>query len=287
MDTINSPPTGTSSHSTSFYNPLLISMLGIVCTSIVIIFYHLFLVKYCITRHGGATTAAMAPQASPVAEPRPFTGVDEKLLQTILISTFAAVKGGMDQEECVVCLGVLEDDDAVRLLPNCKHAFHLQCVDRWFVAHATCPLCRSPILEKLDLEPSDDGGERRSVDANRETGESSAGANTSRASPSPRARPSFGLLRHCASLVHTAPADRRASASRLKRSLSMDQSLAVIDREGANMSSGPSSRRMLARSGSCGARPLSRFDRVSTKWLRSFSRLRLGKSSGNTPILPY
>ncbi|GMI97495.1 Arabidopsis Toxicos en Levadura 41 [Hibiscus trionum] len=44
--------------------------------------------------------------------------------------------------ECSVCLTVLEDEDMARLLPNCRHIFHAECIDKWLSLHSTCPLCR-------------------------------------------------------------------------------------------------------------------------------------------------
>ncbi|KAK7324695.1 hypothetical protein VNO77_28457 [Canavalia gladiata] len=54
--------------------------------------------------------------------------------------------------ECAVCLNVLEDEQMVRLLPNCKHTFHVICIDTWLASHATCPICRTN-AEPLRLEP--------------------------------------------------------------------------------------------------------------------------------------
>jgi hypothetical protein len=45
------------------------------------------------------------------------------------------------QRKCMVCLEHYEKDDDVRLLP-CFHMFHTVCVDEWFKAHNTCPVCR-------------------------------------------------------------------------------------------------------------------------------------------------
>ncbi|KAL4283805.1 hypothetical protein GQ457_16G005810 [Hibiscus cannabinus] len=44
--------------------------------------------------------------------------------------------------ECSVCLTVLEDEDMARILPNCRHIFHAECIDKWLSLHSSCPLCR-------------------------------------------------------------------------------------------------------------------------------------------------
>ncbi|CAL5048099.1 unnamed protein product [Urochloa decumbens] len=53
---------------------------------------------------------------------------------------------------CAVCLDELRDGALVRMLPSCRHYFHVGCVDVWLLSHATCPVCRgSPGPEKVRL----------------------------------------------------------------------------------------------------------------------------------------
>uniref|UniRef100_A0A0E0NGQ1 RING-type E3 ubiquitin transferase n=1 Tax=Oryza rufipogon TaxID=4529 RepID=A0A0E0NGQ1_ORYRU len=52
-----------------------------------------------------------------------------------------------DPLECAVCLLEFEDDDALRLLPACPHAFHPECIGLWLEKHVTCPLCRANVLD--------------------------------------------------------------------------------------------------------------------------------------------
>lgn len=47
-----------------------------------------------------------------------------------------------DQMECCICLGVFEDGDKVKVLSQCQHRFHSDCVDRWLLTQSSCPLCR-------------------------------------------------------------------------------------------------------------------------------------------------
>ncbi|KAF6177148.1 hypothetical protein GIB67_025485 [Kingdonia uniflora] len=51
--------------------------------------------------------------------------------------------------ECSVCISTLEEDEMVRVLPNCKHTFHGECVDMWLSTHSTCPVCRTQVEPNL------------------------------------------------------------------------------------------------------------------------------------------
>uniref|UniRef100_A0ACD5Z873 Uncharacterized protein n=1 Tax=Avena sativa TaxID=4498 RepID=A0ACD5Z873_AVESA len=69
-------------------------------------------------------------------------GLDKAALAAMPVFSFKANEGA-GQEECAVCLGAMQDGDAVRALPGCRHAFHVGCVDVWLCTHATCPVCRA------------------------------------------------------------------------------------------------------------------------------------------------
>lgn len=50
---------------------------------------------------------------------------------------------------CSICLSNYEETDTVRILPECKHFFHVKCVDPWLKLNSTCPICRKPLLRYL------------------------------------------------------------------------------------------------------------------------------------------
>lgn len=52
-------------------------------------------------------------------------------------------------KECAVCLSEFEEDEMGRVLPNCKHSFHLHCIDVWFKFNSNCPLCRTQVAAIL------------------------------------------------------------------------------------------------------------------------------------------
>ncbi|CAA3023027.1 E3 ubiquitin- ligase EL5-like [Olea europaea subsp. europaea] len=53
-------------------------------------------------------------------------------------------EGGL-QLDCVVCLSRVSLGDKYKMLPTCKHGFHVNCIDAWLQRHSTCPLCRCPV----------------------------------------------------------------------------------------------------------------------------------------------
>ncbi|KAL6644640.1 hypothetical protein ACP70R_016248 [Stipagrostis hirtigluma subsp. patula] len=88
-------------------------------------------------RAGGITFASRS---------RRLRGLDRAVLESFPTMAYADVKAhraGKGELECAVCLSEFDDDDALRLLPKCSHAFHADCIDAWLASHVTCPVCRA------------------------------------------------------------------------------------------------------------------------------------------------
>ncbi|KAL2928853.1 RING-H2 finger protein ATL43 [Bienertia sinuspersici] len=73
---------------------------------------------------------------------RKNSGIDPVIIESLPVFRFKSLRGEKNGLECAVCLNRFEPDEILRLLPKCKHAFHVECVDTWLDAHSTCPLCR-------------------------------------------------------------------------------------------------------------------------------------------------
>lgn len=82
-----------------------------------------------------------------MTETRPTVGcgVDPKVAASLPEFVYGAEEHSGSGVECVVCLSVMEEGERGRRLPQCDHAFHVWCIDVWFTAHDTCPICRAPV----------------------------------------------------------------------------------------------------------------------------------------------
>ncbi|XP_042060838.1 RING-H2 finger protein ATL2-like [Salvia splendens] len=52
--------------------------------------------------------------------------------------------------ECAVCLSEFEEGETGRILPECKHSFHVDCIDAWLRSHPQCPICRTRVTGQPD-----------------------------------------------------------------------------------------------------------------------------------------
>ncbi|XP_044954668.1 RING-H2 finger protein ATL73-like [Hordeum vulgare subsp. vulgare] len=47
-----------------------------------------------------------------------------------------------DDAQCSICLGEYDEKEILRIMPTCRHNFHLSCIDIWLQKQTTCPICR-------------------------------------------------------------------------------------------------------------------------------------------------
>lgn len=57
---------------------------------------------------------------------------------------------------CSICLSEYEQDDEIRRMPTCDHAFHAACIDEWLLLNASCPVCRQPLRQEQDSTSDSD-----------------------------------------------------------------------------------------------------------------------------------
>ncbi|KAE8699783.1 RING-H2 finger protein ATL68 [Hibiscus syriacus] len=57
---------------------------------------------------------------------------------------------------CSICLCEFKDSDMLRMMPECRHYFHVFCIDYWLKLNGSCPVCRnSPLPTPLSTPLSE------------------------------------------------------------------------------------------------------------------------------------
>ncbi|KAK9913754.1 hypothetical protein M0R45_037563 [Rubus argutus] len=86
------------------------------------------------------------------APPQKPCGLDAALILGLPIVLYQS-SGDLESAgsgECCICLGVFENGDKVKVLPECRHCYHSDCVDTWLSAKSSCPLCRTSLRSNSD-----------------------------------------------------------------------------------------------------------------------------------------
>lgn len=149
----DAPVTRGGSASGTSFRPSIAVIIGVLTTMFSLTFLLLLYAKHCKRAAQAAEGADGGPpdDAAAATAPAAFhvdAGLDRAIVEALPMFTFASLQGVKEGLECAVCLSRFEDADVLRLLPKCKHAFHLDCVDTWLVSHSTCPLCRHCITSE-------------------------------------------------------------------------------------------------------------------------------------------
>ncbi|XP_010533077.1 PREDICTED: RING-H2 finger protein ATL47-like [Tarenaya hassleriana] len=74
------------------------------------------------------------------------SGLDQSLIDALPVFMYKEIMGSKEPFDCAVCLCEFSEDDKLRLLPLCSHAFHIDCIDTWLLSNSTCPLCRGTLF---------------------------------------------------------------------------------------------------------------------------------------------
>ncbi|MQL93720.1 hypothetical protein Taro_026360 [Colocasia esculenta] len=88
----------------------------------------------------------------------PVPGLDQAAINSYPKFPFSKNRkaAGGDDGVCAVCLCEYREGEMLRMMPDCRHCFHLACVDAWLRLNASCPVCRtSPMPTPLSTPLSE------------------------------------------------------------------------------------------------------------------------------------
>lgn len=89
--------------------------------------------------------SALAATISPVPQIA-TTGLDESTIESyekMVVGESRRVPGPNNNGCCWICLSEYNSKETIRLIPECKHCFHADCIDEWLRINTTCPVCRN------------------------------------------------------------------------------------------------------------------------------------------------
>ncbi|XP_012470848.1 E3 ubiquitin-protein ligase ATL42 [Gossypium raimondii] len=128
----------------SNFRPSLAVVIGILCVMFALTFFLLIYAKLCHrgrpVHHGDDHHFGLLHRTR-----SQFSGIDRKVIESLPFFRFSSLKGSKQGLECAVCLSKFDDIEIMRLLPKCKHGFHVDCIDQWLEKHSSCPLCRQKV----------------------------------------------------------------------------------------------------------------------------------------------
>lgn len=169
-----SPPI-TAEHSTSHsgFPIIVVAIIGIFATGFLLVSYYVFVIKCCLNWHRidllrrfsfsrrrgmenhPLTVNIYSPPPSALVVDQINRGLDEAVIRSIPIfqyrKSYDSKENDYISSECAVCLNEFQEEEKLRIIPNCGHFFHIDCIDIWLQNNANCPLCRNSSLDQQIL----------------------------------------------------------------------------------------------------------------------------------------
>ncbi|PWA59965.1 zinc finger, RING/FYVE/PHD-type [Artemisia annua] len=173
------PPVGFSDDDPSgaTLSPLVIIIIGVFGSACLLVSYYVIISRLCMVNHDSSQSmrrrGAQNQETSDLElyeddfnmedDPLnlgpwniPSKGLDKSIINSIEVCKYKKGDGLVSGMDCSVCLGEFQEDEKLRLLPKCSHAFHVHCIDTWLTSHSNCPLCRANVFVSRRV-PSDLG----------------------------------------------------------------------------------------------------------------------------------
>ncbi|KAK7394700.1 hypothetical protein VNO78_15235 [Psophocarpus tetragonolobus] len=73
-------------------------------------------------------------------------GLDQTVINSYPRFQYSREGGRSNNTTCSICLCEYKDSEMLRMMPECRHYFHLCCLDSWLRLKGSCPVCRNSPL---------------------------------------------------------------------------------------------------------------------------------------------
>ncbi|XP_073274283.1 E3 ubiquitin-protein ligase ATL42-like [Primulina huaijiensis] len=133
-----------SQDSVTNFQPSVAVVIGMLSVVFTLTFVLLLYAKFC-HRQSPGSGAAEQTRDWLVPSRTHASGTEKTVIESLPFFRFSMLMGSREGLECAVCLSKFDDIEILRLLPKCKHAFHVDCIDNWLEKHSSCPLCRQKV----------------------------------------------------------------------------------------------------------------------------------------------
>ncbi|XP_010559104.1 PREDICTED: RING-H2 finger protein ATL67-like [Tarenaya hassleriana] len=80
-------------------------------------------------------------------------GLDQSVINSYPKFQFSKESDGGGDATCSICLCEYREAEMLRMMPECKHSFHLCCLDAWLKLNGSCPVCRNSPLPTPQSTP--------------------------------------------------------------------------------------------------------------------------------------
>lgn len=135
----------------SAFSPPVIALVAVIASAFLIVSYYSYFLQRCKPRFWRIRTRdedEVVVQDSDGLQNISMAacGLDEAVMKKIPVCKYRKGDALIEGTECAVCLLEFQENENLRFLPKCCHAFHIDCIDMWLRSHANCPLCRSNVI---------------------------------------------------------------------------------------------------------------------------------------------
>ena len=124
-------------------------LVGVIMLMLVVFLLYLKLTKITHHQHSPSDLPSVTEQQSSGER-----GVEEEVIHSYPIIVFTAKHEALSQKEdksCSICLEDYKFNEQLRMVMDCRHVYHVHCIDEWLTRHSSCPICRKCPQKELAI----------------------------------------------------------------------------------------------------------------------------------------